>query len=53
MKLLEDGVTYAIGDGSKGQLGLGQDILKAKYPKRIKALDNFVIVRISSGINIF
>lgn len=44
-----DGVAYAIGDGTKGQLGLGPDVLKTKYPKRIKSLEKFSIAKISSG----
>ena len=44
-----DGYVYSMGDGSKGQLGLGNEILSAKTPKQIRSLEKYVVIKISSG----
>jgi len=40
---------YALGDGSKGQLGLGTEILCAKSPRLVNSLEPYVINKISAG----
>ncbi len=40
---------YALGDGSKGQLGLGTEILSAKSPRLVKSLEPYVINKLSAG----
>lgn len=38
-----------MGDGAKGQLGLGNEALSSKSPKQIKTLDRYIITSVSSG----
>ena len=46
---MADGYVYSMGDGSKGQLGLGKEILGSKAPRPVKSLEQHVITKISSG----
>lgn len=46
---MADGYVYSMGDGAKGQLGLGKEILGTKSPRLIKALEQHIITKISSG----
>ena len=46
---LKAGRVFTFGDGSKGQLGHGQDLQRVKYPEKVEFFDKIKIVKVFCG----